>query len=44
MKLRNKEVEDLIFKSYLDEIMQKKKFWKLMIMRLLNKENCSFLL
>ena len=42
MKLRNKEVEDLIFKSYLDEIMQKKKFWKeLMIMRLLNKENIS---
>ncbi|MDE5539466.1 MAG: HD domain-containing protein [Bacilli bacterium] len=29
MKLRNKEVEDLLFKSYLEEIMQKKKFLKM---------------
>ena len=29
MKLKNKEVEDLVFKSYLEEIMQKKKFLKM---------------
>lgn len=29
MKIRQKEVEDLIFKSYLEEIMQKKKFLKM---------------
>ncbi len=29
MSLRNKEVEDLIFKSYLEEVMQKKKFLKM---------------
>lgn len=42
MKLRNKEVEDLIFKSYLDEIMQKKKFWKMN--RFLQHGNTSCLL
>lgn len=29
MKLKNKEVEDLIFKSYLEEMLQKKKFQKM---------------
>lgn len=29
MKLKNKEVEDLIFKSYLEEMLQKKKFLKM---------------
>ena len=42
MKLRNKEVEDLIFKCYLDEIMQKKKFWKMN--RFLQHGNTSCLL
>lgn len=29
MKLKQKEIEDLVFKSYLEEIMQKKKFLKM---------------
>lgn len=29
MRLKNKEVEDLIFKSYLEEMLQKKKFLKM---------------
>ena len=29
MKLKNKEVEDLVFKSYLSDVMQKKKFLKM---------------
>ncbi len=29
MKLKNREVEDLVFKSYLEEVMQKKKFLKM---------------
>lgn len=29
MKLKNREVEDLVFRSYLEEIMQKKKFLKM---------------
>ena len=29
MKIRQKEVEDLIFKSYLEEVMKKKKFLKM---------------
>ena len=29
MKLQNKEVEDLVFRSYLEEILEKKKFLKM---------------
>jgi len=29
MKLKNKEVEDLVFKTYLEEVMKKKKFLKM---------------
>ncbi len=42
MKLKNKEIEDLIFKSYLEEIMQKKKFLKMN--RYLQHGNTSCLL
>ena len=42
MKLRNKEVEDLVFKSYLEEVLQKKKFLKMN--RYLQHGNTSCLL
>ncbi len=42
MKLKNREVEDLIFKSYLEEVMQKKKFLKMN--RYLQHGNTSCLL
>lgn len=42
MRIKNKEVEDLVFKSYLEEIMQKKKFLKMN--RYLQHGNTSCLL
>lgn len=42
MKLKNREVEDLVFKSYLEEVMQKKKFLKMN--RYLQHGNTSCLL
>ena len=42
MKLRKKEVEDLVFKSYLEEVLQKKKFLKMN--RFLQHGNTSCLL